>query len=284
MMITEKDLWSMNGYLGIIIMIILIGCAILSIWQEQLFIGIIFFVIAIILVTGFTVVLPNEAIVVLFFGKYIGSFRQEGLLLTVPFSRRKKISLRIRHFNSKRLKVNDLEGNPFEISAVVVYKVVDAAKALFDVNEYEQFVDIQIETALQSVATKFTNDVAHEEDLALRGNSEEIMKELKSEVNKRLYIAGVEMIEVQLTYFPDTTEKNVQMILERQYASVIVATRKQIVEDAVQIAKDTIMQLEQDGMVLLNDDKRMRFMNNLIVSIIADDAIQPIIQIKKTIE
>ncbi|MBO1001480.1 SPFH domain-containing protein [Pseudogracilibacillus auburnensis] len=273
---TEKDAWSMNGYLGIIIIAILLGCAAFSLVYRQFSLGIICLLMAILLATGLTLIQPNQACVVLFFGKYIGSVRKEGLVITVPLSLRKKISLRVRNFHSSRLKVNDVNGNPIEIAAVIVFKVVDSAKAMFDVDQYEQFVEIQSETALRAVATKYPYDSFDEHELTLRGNAEEISNELKTEVHERLYVAGVEIIEARLTHLAYSTEI-AQAMLQRQQASAIVAARKQIVEGAVGIVQDAMEQLEQDGVVKLNNEKRVTMMNNLLVSIVADNGAQPII-------
>lgn len=274
--ITEKDAWVMNGYLGIIVIAILIGVSILNFFHQQIFVGIIFAVIGIILATGLTLIQPNQAVVVLFFGNYVGSLRKEGLVITVPFSLRKKISLRVRNFHSRRLKVNDVNGNPIEIAAVIVFRVVDSAKAVFDVDQYEEFVEIQSETAFRAVATKYPYDSFDEKALTLRGNAEEISNELKTEVDERLFVAGVEIMEARLTHLAYSTEI-AQAMLQRQQASAIVAARKQIVEGAVGMVQDAIEQLERDGAVKLNEDTRVTMINNLLVAIVADNGAQPII-------
>src|SRR5690625_2173612 len=175
----------MNGYVWIIIIAVLLSVSIFNFVHAYPIIGIIYLVIGIVLATGLTLIQPNQAAVVLFFGKYVGSIRKEGLVMTVPFSLRRKISLRVRNFHSSRLKVNDVNGNPIEIAAVVVFRVVDSAKAVFDVDQYEEFVEIQSETALRAVATKYPYDSFNDEDLTLRGNAEEISLELKNEVQDR---------------------------------------------------------------------------------------------------
>lgn len=274
--ITEKDAWVMNGYLGIIVIAILIGVSVFNFFHLQIFVGIIFAVIGIILATGLTLIQPNQAVVVLFFGNYVGSLRKEGLVITVPFSLRKKISLRVRNFHSRRLKVNDVNGNPIEIAAVIVFRVVDSAKAVFDVDQYEEFVEIQSETALRAVATKYPYDSFDDTELTLRGNSEEISNELKTEVHERLFVAGVEIMEARLTHLAYSTEI-AQAMLQRQQASAIVAARQQIVEGAVSMVQDAIEQLERDGVVKLNEDTRVTMINNLLVAIVADNGAQPII-------
>lgn len=275
-MITEKDAWSMNGFVGLLVIFVLLGVGIFNFFYEQIFIGIIFSVIGIILITGLTLVQPNQAAVITFFGRYVGTIRKEGFIITIPFSIRRKVSLRVRNFNSNRLKVNDINGNPIEIAAVIVFKVVDSAKAVFDVDDYEQFVEIQSETALRAVATKYPYDSFDDSELSLRENAEEISNELKAEVHERLYVAGVEILEARLTHLAYSTEI-AQAMLQRQQASAIVAARKQIVEGAVSMVQDAIQQLENDGVVKLDDERRVAMMNNLLVAIVSNSGAQPVI-------
>src|SRR5690625_4518171 len=147
----EREAWAMNGFIGILAIIILLVVAVFSFINLQILIAIISLMIAVTLASGITLIQPNQSVVVIFLGKYMGSIRKEGIVVTVPFSVRRTISLRVRNFNSKRLKVNDVNGNPIEIAAVIVFKVVDSAKAVFDVDQYEQFVEIQSETAIRAV-------------------------------------------------------------------------------------------------------------------------------------
>lgn len=266
----------MNGYLGIIVVLILIGCGLLSISYEQQVVGIICFVLAIVLLTGFTLVQPNQAVVVLFFGRYVGSIRKEGLIITVPLSLRKKISLRVRNFHSNRLKVNDVHGNPIEIAAVIVFKVVDSAKAVFEVEQYEQFVAIQSETALRAIASTYPYDSFKTDDITLRTGTEEISNELKLAVHERLDVAGVEIVEARLTHLAYAPEI-AQVMLQRQQASAIVAARKQIVEGALGMVQDAMQQLEEESVVQLDHDARAKMINNLLVAIVANSGAQPII-------
>ena len=272
----EKDALYMNGYLGVVIIAILLAGTIFSALNEQWFIGVICLIIAALLGTGITLVQPNQSIVVMFFGKYIGSIRREGLILTVPLTIRKTISLRVRNFNSNRLKVNDINGNPIEIAAVIVFKVVDSAKAVFDVDRYEQFVEIQSETALRAVATKYPYDIFNEDEMSLRGNAEEISNELTAEVQDRLQVAGVEVIEARLTHLAYSTEI-AQAMLQRQQASAIIAARRLIVEGAVSMVQDAVERIEKEGVVHLDDERRVAMINNLLVSIVADSGAQPVI-------
>src|SRR5690625_1315299 len=276
MRVREKDALYMNGYLGVVIIAILLAGTAYSVFYQQWVLGIVCLIIAILLATGITLVQPNQSIVVLFFGKYVGSIRKEGLILTVPLTVRRTISLRVRNFNSNRLKVNDINGNPIEIAAVIVFKVVDSAKAVFDVDRYEQFVEIQSETALRAVATKYPYDIYDDNQMSLRGNAEEISNELTKEVQERLEVAGVEIIEARLTHLAYSTEI-AQAMLQRQQASAIIAARRLIVEGAVGMVQDAVERIEREGIVELDDERRVAMINNLLVSIVADNVAQPVI-------
>lgn len=272
----EKSAWTLNGYVGILIIAALLAGTAFSFIKGQFILGIICLIVAITLASGITLVQPNQSAVVIFLGKYMGSIRNEGIVITVPFSIRKMVSLRVRNFNSNRLKVNDVNGNPIEIAAVIVFKVVDSAKAVFDVDRYEQFVEIQSETAIRAVATKYPYDTFSDEELSLRGNAEEVSNELKVELQERLKVAGVEVIETRLTHLAYSTEI-AQAMLQRQQASAIIAARKLIVEGAVGMVQDAIAQLEKDGAVELDDERRVAMANNLLVSIVSDHGTQPVI-------
>ena len=206
----------------------------------------------------------------------MGSIREEGIVITVPFSIRRTISLRVRNFNSKQLKVNDVNGNPIEIAAVVVFKVVDSAKAVFDVDRYEQFVEIQSETAIRAVATTYPYDTFDHDTLSLRGNADEVSHQLTTELQERLKVAGVEVIEARLTHLAYSTEI-AQAMLQRQQASAIIAARRQIVDGGVGIVEDAIARLEKQGVVDLDDERRASMVNNLLVAIVADNGAQPVI-------
>ncbi|WP_085524164.1 SPFH domain-containing protein [Tuberibacillus sp. Marseille-P3662] len=272
----ESKAWAMNGFLGILVMVVLAGGGVYSLLQEQVIPGILLVVVAIVLVSGITIVQPNQSVVVLFLGKYMGSIREAGIFMTIPFTIRRTISLRVRNFNSKRLKVNDVEGNPVEIAAVIVFKVVDAAKAVFDVDQYEEFVEIQSETAIRHVATKYPYDTFEDVKLTLRGNAQEVSHELTTELQERLKVAGVEVIETRLTHLAYSTEI-AQAMLQRQQASAIISARKQIVDGAVGMAQDAIKRLETDGVIDLDDERRVTMINNLLVSIVSENGSQPVV-------
>lgn len=272
----ERKAWSINGILGIGLIIVLLAVGVLAVFQSQYILGIVLLIIAGILISGVTIVQPNQSIVVIFLGKYMGTVRREGILVTIPFSVRRTISLRVRNFNSNRLKVNDVNGNPIEIAAVVVFKVVDAAKAVFDVDQYEDFVEIQSETAIRAVATTYPYDSFTDEELTLRGNADEVSNQLTTELQARLQVAGVEVIEARLTHLAYSTEI-AQAMLQRQQASAIISAREQIVQGAVGMAQDAIARLEADNIVELDDERRVAMINNLLVAIVSDQGTQPVI-------
>lgn len=279
----EQKAIKVNGFLGLLAAVALIGFGVyLIITGVQLdalgriISGIVLLVVGVLAASGFSIVQPNEAKVVIFFGSYLGTIRESGFWFTVPLSTHKKVSLRIRNFNSKMLKVNDIDGNPVEIAAVVVFKVVDSARAVFDVDDYEKFVEIQSETALRHVATRYPYDLFEAEGYSLRGNAEEIAGELARELQERLGLAGVNVLEARLTHLAYATEI-AHAMLQRQQATAILAARAKIVEGAVGMAEMAISQLEKDHVVHLDEERKFNMINNLLVAIVSDRSAQPVI-------
>lgn len=271
----EKKAWTMNGYLGLIVILALLLVGIYFIILENLW-GILPVAIAIILSSGIIVVPPNKSSALIFFGSYLGTIRKPGMWMTIPFAIRKGVSLRVRNFNSSTLKVNDVEGNPVEIAAVVVFRVVDTAKAIFDVEKYETFVEIQSETALRHVATRYAYDNFETSGLSLRGNPEEVSAELTKELQERLTLAGVEVTEARLTHLAYATEIAGAM-LQRQQASAILSARKIIVEGAVGMVQMAVERIEHDGVVALDEERKATMINNLLVAIVSDRGAQPVL-------
>lgn len=265
-----------NGFIGLLLFFGLVGGGVYFLIQQQLLIAIPLFVIAFVIVTSITIVQPNDSLAVTFFGKYIGTVRESGFWMVMPFSVRKKVSLKVRNFNSIKLKVNDVEGNPIEIAAVIVFKVVDTAKALFDVDKYEQFVEIQSETALRHVASKYPYDNFSEVGYSLRGNAEEVSRELASELQERLAIAGVEVIEARLTHLAYSMEIAGAM-LQRQQAAAILSARQKIVEGAVSIVTMAIDQIEKEGGFVLDPERKTAMVNNLLVTIVSERGATPVV-------
>ncbi len=283
----EKQAWKMNGYFAVIVALLLTGfCVFCGIEGDSaltssaetmwMILFIASLLLAILIFSGITIVQPNNARVLTFFGRYIGSIREDGLWMAAPLAMRQKVSLRVSNFNSKTLKVNDLIGNPVEIAAVVVFRVVDTAKAMFDVSDYYQFVEIQSETALRHVATKYPYDDFDGHGQSLRGNPDEVSSELARELQERLAVAGVEVIEARLTHLSYATEIAAAM-LQRQQASAIVSARTTIVEGAVGMARMAIQKLEEEHIVELDDERKVAMINNLMVAIVSERGAQPII-------
>lgn len=274
----ERKAWKTNGFLGILIILLLLGAAIYFFYKQNIFAAVICTILFSLLPSGVNVVQPNEAKVITFFGRYVGSICNSGIWMTYPITSRAKISLRVRNFNSKILKVNDVAGNPIEIAAVVVFRVIDSAKAVFDVEDYEQFVEIQSETALRHVAAKYPYDSFEEQSYSLRGNTEEVAGVLSRELQERLALAGVKVIEARLTHLAYATEIASAM-LQRQQASAILAARQKIVEGAVGMAQMAIAQLQKENIVELDEERKVMMINNLLISIVSDRSSQPVINV-----
>lgn len=281
---TEKRAFHVNGYLGIIVALAVLfasGWMILGgFYNNQIgsvVIGVLLLLISLFIFTSLTIVAPNQAKVLTFFGRYVGSIRDAGLYVTIPLTNKATLSLRVRNFNSEVLKVNDSKGNPVEIAAVIVFKVVDSAKASFDVDQYEQFVEIQSESAIRHVATEYPYDTFEDDAaLSLRGNPDDVSNHLTKELQDRLQVAGVQIIETRLTHLAYATEI-ANAMLQRQQASAILSARKIIVQGAVSMTEDAIDQLENDTAIKLDDERKLQLINNMLVSIITDRGTQPVI-------
>nr|WP_036695963.1 SPFH domain-containing protein [Paenibacillus taiwanensis] len=275
----EEKCSSLNGFAALLLIAAMAAAGVYLIVLETtvtIAAGIVVSSLAAILLTGLTIVQPNQAHVVTFFGRYLGVIRESGFYMIIPFSSRKRISLRVRNFNSVKLKVNDVDGNPIEIAAVIVFSVIDSAKALFEVDEYEKFVEIQSETALRHVASKYPYDSVEAGVFSLRGNTEEIAAELSDELQNRLAIAGVKVIESRLTHLAYSTEIASAM-LQRQQAAAIIAAREKIVDGAVTMVQLAIERLQADGIVELDDERKAAMINNLLVAVVSDRSAQPVI-------
>jgi regulator of protease activity HflC (stomatin/prohibitin superfamily) len=229
------------------------------------------------LLTGFFIVQPNEGRVLQFFGTYVGTSRKTGLQWLVPFYTKKRISLRVRSFESAHLKVNDKEGNPIEIGAVIVWKVIDTAEATFEVDNYESYVKVQSEAALRNAATSYPYD-SHDEAgvISLRGTTAAVADHLKEEMQQRLQKAGVEVIETRISHLAYAPEIAAAM-LQRQQAGAIIAARQRIVEGAVGMVEMALASLSQRGVVQLDEERKAAMVSNLLVVLCGEKAAQPIV-------
>jgi regulator of protease activity HflC (stomatin/prohibitin superfamily) len=225
---------------------------------------------------GLTVVNPNEAKVVVLFGTYKGTVKEAGFWWFNPFTRRRHVSLRVRNFESSKLKVNDQDGNPVEIAAVVVWKVVETAEALFHVDDYEHFVHVQSESAVRTLATSYPYDAHVEGQTSLRMSVIEISHKLRDEIQERLEKAGVEVIEARITHLAYAPEIAGAM-LRRQQASAVIAARQKIVEGAVGMVQMALEQLSQKHVVELDEERKASMVSNLLVVLCSDRDAQPIV-------
>ncbi|HIW71245.1 MAG TPA: SPFH domain-containing protein [Candidatus Levilactobacillus faecigallinarum] len=278
----EKNVFHINGYLGLLIVLALFIVGGLAIIESSLFlVGVVLIVIAVLAASSLTIISPNQSKVLTFFGRYIGTIREAGLYLTVPLTNKTTVSLRVRNFNSAILKVNDLQGNPVEIAAVIVFKVVDTSKALFAVEDYEQFVEIQSESAIRHVASEYAYDnFGDGKALTLRSNPTEVSDHLTEELQERLNVAGVKIEETRLTHLAYATEIASAM-LQRQQSQAILSARKIIVEGAVSITEGAISRLADETDLNLSDNQKLQLINNMMVSIINERGSQPVINTGK---
>ena len=233
-------------------------------------------VVVLVLWFGLFVVHPNEAKVLQLFGSYVGTVRVPGLKYANPFYTKKKVSVRVRNFETQKLKVNDQNSNPIEIATVVVWRVVDTAEAVFEVDDYVEYVRVQSEAALRGLATSYPYDAHEENQLSLSANAAEISNKLKSEIQERLHRAGVEVMESRITHLAYAPEIASAM-LQRQQASAIIAARQKIVEGAVGMVEMALADLSKKRIIDLDEDRKAQMVSNLLVVLCSDRNPQPIV-------
>lgn len=242
----------------------------------EVVIGAIAVVAAVCIALGLFIVQPNHAAVLVLFGRYHGTVRTNGLRWANPLYAKRKVSLRIRNFDSDTLKVNDAVGNPVEIAAVIIWQVIDTAQALFDVEDYVSFVRIQTETAVRHVATAYPYDNYDEAGLSLRGNAAEVTATLQQELQHQLSVAGVEVLDTRLrrlAYAPEIAGE----MLRRQQANAIVAARQKIVEGAVGMVDHALQMLSEQRIVDLDEERKAAMVSNLLVVLCSDRGAQPVV-------
>lgn len=234
------------------------------------------FAVSLVVAKGVFILNPNEGKVLQLFGAYRGTARTPGLRWANPFYTKARISLRVRNFESARLKVNDTDGNPIEIAAVVVWKVVDTAEAVFEVDDFENYVKVQSEAAVRNLATRYAYDAHDADQVSLRGNTAEVAKDLKHEIQERLSKAGVEVVEARLSHLAYAAEIAAAM-LRRQQAGAIIAARQKIVEGAVGMVDMALAMLSKSQLVQLDEDRKAAMVSNLLVVLCADREAQPVV-------
>jgi regulator of protease activity HflC (stomatin/prohibitin superfamily) len=279
----ERNGFSVAGipFIGLCIVLAAIGVAlVLPAGQGQpatsAISGVILLVIDGFMLKGFFQVAPNEGQVLQLFGKYAGTVRMEGLRWTNPFYSRRRISLRVRNFESGKLKVNDNDGNPIEIGAVVVWQVLDTAEAVFCVDDYENYVHIQSESALRQMAQSYPYDSHDDGQPSLRSHGEVINSHLRDEIQTRLGKAGVQVVEARISHLAYAQEI-AQAMLQRQQAGAIIAARTRIVEGAVSMVEMALDQLSKRGVVQLDEERKAAMVSNLLVVLCGERGTQPVL-------
>lgn len=282
-MITEKEIKAPNGIMFIIVLLFAqigsVAFLLNNMMNRNFTLSIIALLMAITIFIcwfGFFMVNPKEARVMQLFGKYAGTVHDSGLRWANPFYTKMRVSLRVRNFESSKLKVNDKNGNPIEIAAVIVWEVADTAEAVFQVDDYEDFVSIQSESALRNLATSYAYDHHEDDDISLRSDPAKISEALKIEVQDRLEKAGVTVIESRISHLAYAPEI-ANAMLRRQQAMAIIAARRTIVEGAVGMVEMALSKLEERGIVELDTERKAAMVSNLLVVLCSDEAAQPVV-------
>ncbi|CCP15351.1 SPFH domain-containing protein [Stenotrophomonas maltophilia] len=239
-------------------------------------VGILVAALAIFALAGLYTVQPNQAAVLSLFGKYVGTVKDNGLRWNNPFYSKRRVSQRVRNFESGKLKVNELDGSPIEIAAVIVWQVVDASEAVYNVDDYESFVHIQSESALRAMATSYPYDQHEEGQLALRSHASEISQHLKNELAERLADAGVQVIDARISHLAYAAEI-AQAMLQRQQANAVIAARTRIVAGAVGMVEMALAELQKNGVVQLDEERKAHMVSNLLTVLCSDRGTQPIV-------
>ncbi|GAA1013392.1 membrane protein [Acrocarpospora pleiomorpha] len=275
----ERQAFRVNGFWVLLAMVVVAAILVAVVLPREdvtaIIIGVVGLVLIVLLATGFTVINPNEAKVVQFFGRYVGSVKDPGFQFVIPLTDKRRVTLRVRNFETAKLKVNDADGSPVEIAAVVVFRVVETAKASFSVDNYEEYVAIQSEAAVRHLATTHPYDSHIEERTSLRDGAT-IAEELTTELRDRTELAGIEIMEARITHLAYAPEI-AQAMLVRQQASQVVAARRQIVEGAVGMVQLALDRLSAEHVVELDEERRATMVSNLLVVLCGDRAVQPVV-------
>lgn len=276
----EKTTTPMNGYFMLFLVVLIITASLyFAISREEIKYALPI-LLAIFLIPGFVLVNPNSSRVLLLFGKYVGTIKKNGLFWVIPFYSKKKISLRASNFDSERLKVNDKLGNPIMISTILVWRVTDTYKAAFDVDDYQNFVRVQTDAAVRKLASMYPYDnfadEGHDEDITLRSSVNEVSEALEKELQERLAMAGIEVLEARIGYLAYAQEI-ANAMLKRQQATAIVAARHKIVEGAVSMVEMALDELGKNQIVDLDEERKAAMVSNLMVVLCSDKDASPIV-------
>ncbi|AEM50423.1 TPA: SPFH domain-containing protein [Stenotrophomonas maltophilia] len=285
----EKSLSSLNG-LGTLagaLLVALAGAALFVVGVAAkastgspnlllMLLGALLVALGVFILAGLYTIQPNQAAVLSLFGKYVGTVKDNGLRWNNPFFAKRRVSQRVRNFESGKLKVNELDGSPIEIAAVIVWQVVDASEAVYNVDDYESFVHIQSESALRAMATSYPYDQHEDGQLALRSHASEISQHLKNELAERLADAGVQVIDARISHLAYAAEI-AQAMLQRQQANAVIAARTRIVAGAVGMVEMALAELQKNGVVQLDEERKAHMVSNLLTVLCSDRGTQPIV-------
>ena len=285
----EKSLSSLNGLstLAGTLLVALAGAALFVLGVAAkastgspnlllMLLGVLLVAAGIFVLAGLYTIQPNQAAVLSLFGKYVGTVKDNGLRWNNPFYAKRRVSQRVRNFESGKLKVNELDGSPIEIAAVIVWQVVDASEAVYNVDDYESFVHIQSESALRAMATSYPYDQHEDGQLALRSHASEISQHLKNELAERLADAGVQVIDARISHLAYAAEI-AQAMLQRQQANAVIAARTRIVAGAVGMVEMALAELQKNGVVQLDEERKAHMVSNLLTVLCSDRGTQPIV-------
>ncbi len=274
--IHERRAWSVNGWFGVLVAAACVAAAYELVQDGHSVIAIAPGIVAIVILASLVIVQPGETKVVRFFGSYVGTVRGAGFSWILPLTDRHTVSVRVRNFETNHLKVNDADGNPVEIAAIVVWQVDDTARALYAVDDYLNFVRVQAESALRHVATTHPYDNPADTGLSLRGSTDVVAGELAREVAQRVAIAGLEVVEVRISHLAYASEI-AQAMLRRQQANAIVAARARLVDGAVGMVELALDRLSERGIVDLDEERKAAMVSNLMVVLCADQPASPVV-------
>jgi hypothetical protein len=271
--IEERPAWAISGWFGVLVVAACIAAAVLVAGSAWIIAPI---VVGALVATSLVIVQPGQTKVVRFFGSYVGTVRRTGLWWIVPLADRRGLSIRVRNFETNHLKVNDADGNPVEIAAIVVWQVADTSRALYSVDDYDNFVRVQSESALRHVATTHPYDDPAGDGMSLRGSVDVVAAELAREVAQRVAIAGLEIVEVRISHLAYSPEI-AQAMLRRQQANAVVAARSRIVEGSVGMVEMALARLDEHGIVELDEERKAAMVSNLMVVLCADQPASPVV-------
>jgi hypothetical protein len=274
--IQERPAWAISGWIGVLVIAVCVGAAILLGGGSVPALAAVPIIVGVVVLTSLVIVQPGHTKVVRFFGSYAGTVRRTGLWWIVPLSDRRGLSIRVRNFETNHLKVNDADGNPVEIAAIVVWQVADTSRAVYAVDDYINFVEVQAESALRHVATTHPYDDPGGDSVSLRGSVDVVAGELAQEVAQRVTIAGVEIVEVRISHLAYAPEI-AQAMLRRQQANAVVAARTRIVEGSVGMVEMALARLDEHGVIELDEERKASMVNNLLVVLCADQPASPVV-------